>query len=121
MQWGESSVPEKRRGSPERIRLAHIHARQLCNSVKSPPRHTKTYVTDVTEQAICSPVFCSSNRATEPKMYDDEWMTRFTAKAAPRLKALFEADVDEPSLRLEELLQKLRERETRTAALPLAA
>ncbi|WP_290985724.1 hypothetical protein [Hyphomicrobium sp.] len=54
-------------------------------------------------------------------MYDDEWMTRFTAKAAPRLKALFEADVDEPSLRLEELLQKLREREARTAALPLAA
>jgi hypothetical protein len=54
-------------------------------------------------------------------MYDDEWMTRFSAKAAPRLKTLFEADVREPSARLDELLQKLRDSETRTRALPLAA
>lgn len=54
-------------------------------------------------------------------MYDDEWMTRFTAKATPRLMALFAADVDEPSPRLEELLQRLRESEERAAVLLLAA
>ncbi|WP_409561951.1 hypothetical protein [Hyphomicrobium sp. MC8b] len=54
-------------------------------------------------------------------MYDEEWMTSFSAKAAPRLKSLFEADLREPSPRLEELLTRLGETEAQAGALALAA
>lgn len=54
-------------------------------------------------------------------MYDEEWMTGFRAKAAPRLKSLFEADLREPSPRLEELLRRLRETEAQARAFELAA
>lgn len=54
-------------------------------------------------------------------MYDDEWISSFSAKAAPRLKSLFEADLHEPSARLEELLKRLREAEAQAKGLALAA
>ena len=54
-------------------------------------------------------------RAREKKMYEDNWLIEFTDRAAPRLRDVFERDLERTPVFLSDLLTRLRQSEKENA------
>lgn len=95
------------------------HAR--CEYVKKQLNAAKTYVCAVSElrstfaDSPCINFKYGNARAREKKMYEDNWLIEFKDRAAPRLREMFERDLDRTPAFLSDLLTRLQQSEKESA------